>query len=98
MKTLSSVLPASEARSNFYTIIEEVGDKLRRFTITLRGKAKAVVMHPDEVAAWEETMDILSNKKLVKDIQEGLEDIKKGRISSEDKLLRELGIKKSEIR
>lgn len=87
MSNLSSVLPASEARSNFYSLLDEVATKLRRFTITLRGKTKAVIMPPDEVEAWEETMEIMANKKLVKDIQAGLEDIKYGRTSSWEEVL-----------
>lgn len=82
MNTISSVLPASEARNNFYTILDEVSNKLRRFTITLRGKAKAVVMPAEELEAWEETMEIMANKKLVAQIKKGLDDIKAGRVIS----------------
>lgn len=98
MTTLPTVLPASQARSNFYTMLDEVESKLKRFTVTLRGKAKAVLMSPDEVAAWEETMEIMSNKRLVQDIYEATEDIKKGKVISEAALLKELGIDKSELR
>ena len=98
MNTLANVLPASQARSNFYTIINEVSDKLKSFTITLRGKAKAIVMPVEEVEAWKETMDILANKKLVKDIYQGMEDIKRGKVISEKNLLKELGINKTELK
>ncbi|MDZ7586986.1 MAG: type II toxin-antitoxin system Phd/YefM family antitoxin [Patescibacteria group bacterium] len=84
MNTISSVLPASEARDNFYTMLDEVSDKLRRFTITLRGKVKAVVMSAEEVESWEETLEIMSNKKLVAQINEGLDDVKHGRVISLD--------------
>lgn len=80
MNTLSSVLPASEARNNLYTILDEVSNKFRRFTITLRGKAKVVIMSAEEVESWEETLEIMSNKKLVNQIKNGLADIKAGRV------------------
>ena len=92
MTTISSVLPASEARANFYDLLNEVSEKLRRFTITLRGKAKAVVMPAEEVEAWEETMEIMSNKKLMTQIKEGLDDIKHGRVISHEELLKKLKI------
>ncbi len=90
MSDLSTVLPASEARANFYDMLEDVSNKLRRFTITLRGKAKAVVMPAEEVESLEETMEIMADKKLVKSIQEGLDDIKHGRVISHEELLKKL--------
>ena len=98
MSPLASVISASKARRNFYTIISEVSNKLRRFTVTLKGEEKAVVINPEEVFSWEETMDILANKGLIKDIREGLEDIKKRRIVSEKTLLKDLGIKKTDLK
>lgn len=98
MATLSTTLPASKARKNFYTILEEVSDKLRRFTITRRGKAEAVVLHPDEVAAWEETMDILADKKLVSQILKAEVERKAGKGISEKKLLQKLGISSKELK
>ncbi|MFH0942871.1 MAG: type II toxin-antitoxin system Phd/YefM family antitoxin [Candidatus Beckwithbacteria bacterium] len=93
MDNLSAVLPASQARANFYDLLDEVSDKLRRFTITLRGKVKAVVMPAEEVESWEETLEIMSNKKLVTQINEGLDDIKHGRVISHEELLKKLKIK-----
>ena|SRR3989338_7367089 len=87
MNNLSAVLPASQARANFYDLLDEVSDKLRRFTITLRGKAKAVVIPAEEIESLEETMEIMADKKMVKSIQEGLNDIKHGRVISLDDYL-----------
>ncbi len=92
MDTISSVLPASQARANFYDLLDEVSDKLRRFTITLRGKVKAVVMPADQVEAWEETLEIMSNKKLSAAILRSEKERKQGKMISEKALLKELGI------
>ncbi|MBM3282642.1 type II toxin-antitoxin system Phd/YefM family antitoxin [Candidatus Gottesmanbacteria bacterium] len=72
MSTLSTTIPASEARTNFYKILEAVGEKLCQFTITLRGKAQAVIMPAEEVTSWQETLEIASDKKLVESIKRGL--------------------------
>ena len=78
MNTLSGTLPANIARANFYQILEEVGNDLRRFIITHRGKTKAVVMPIEDVEAWEETLDILTDKKLMIDIKKSKNDYLKG--------------------
>jgi len=90
MSNLSTVIPASEARKNFYTLLDEVGEKFKEFTITLRGKAKAVVMPFSEVEAWKETMSIMADKGLMSDIKEGLNDIRNGRVLSEKQLKKKL--------
>lgn len=98
MSSISTTLSASHARSNFYTILEEVTKKLKRFVITRRGEAQAVIMHPDEVTSWEETMDILADKKLVAEILKSEAERKRGKVTSERKLLKELGISPKDLK
>lgn len=76
MAQLDSILPASIARANFYQILDEAGDKLRQFTIKLRGKSDVVVMSADEVDGWKETLEIMSDKKLVASVNRGLKSKK----------------------
>ena len=90
MANLASTLAANEARTNFYKLLDEVGDNLRRFVITHRGKARAVVMPIEDVEAWEETLEVLSDKKLMKDLKQSRKDIKAGRVYSLDDILKEL--------
>ena len=95
---MTTTLSASEARSNFYNILDEVADKFKRFVITKRGKAKAVVMPAEEVEAWEETMEIMANKKLASDIKAAEKELKSGKGIPQEKLLKELGIKPEDIK
>jgi antitoxin YefM len=83
MRNLSAVIPASDARINFYKILDEVNDKFRQFTITLRGKTKAVIMSAEEFASWQETLDLMSNPVLRKSIKIGLSEINRGKEVSE---------------
>lgn len=92
MAQLASTLPANEARANFYQILEEAGNSLRRFTITHRGKTKVVIMSAEELESWEETLDILSNKETMKDLKQSARDIKAGRTVPLEKVLKELRI------
>lgn len=81
MSHLSTTLPANEARTNFYQILDEVGTGLRQFTISHRGKPGAVIMSIEEFEGWQETMEIMADKKLFNDI---LKSQKSKIISSEE--------------
>ena len=60
-----NAISASKARNNLYKILNEVKNGLKSYTITLRGEAQAVVINPEELEALEETLDILSDNKLI---------------------------------
>lgn len=89
---LDSVLSASTARSNFYNLLDEVSTKSRRFVITLRGGAKAVVISPEELESWEETMEVMANRDLAGQIQKAEKERNAGKGVPESKLLKALGI------
>lgn len=76
MATLQPILPANEARANFYQMLDEAGEQWRQFTITLRGKPHVVVMSAEEFEGWQETFDIMSDKKLVASIKRGEKELK----------------------
>lgn len=84
-------IPASQARSNFYYLLEEVNKKLRQFIITLRGKQQAVLLSVEEWQSWQETLEIMSDKKLMKDIREGLSQLKKDKGIPEKKANKLIG-------
>lgn len=93
-----NTISASKARSNLYKILKEVKNGLKSYTITLRGEAQAVVMNPDEVAEWEETVEILSDKKLIAQILKSQQELKNNEYVSEEELLRELNISKDDLK
>lgn len=97
-KNLPSVISASKARSNFYTLIDEVGKGFKRFTITLNGGAQAMLIHPDEVESWEETLEIMSDKETVEGIRKGIEDFEAGRVISWEELLNGYNISENELK
>lgn len=72
MATLQPILPANEARANFYQILEEAGTNLRQFTITHRGKPLVVVMSQEEFEGWQETLEILADKHLMASIRRSM--------------------------
>ena len=80
MTVIGVAIPASEARKNFYQLLQEVGGNMRQFTITLRGRAQAVLMSNEEFDSWLETLEVASDKKLVHSLRKGR---KSGRIFSQ---------------
>lgn len=95
---LEPILSASTARTNFYTLLDEVSTKSRRFVITLRGGAKAVVMSPEEVEAWEETMEVMADRDLVGQIRRAEKDRREGKLVSEKKAFKLLGISTEDLK
>lgn len=93
-----NTISASKARNNLYKILDEVKNSLQSYTITLRGEAQAVIINPEELESWEETLDILSDNKLVAQILKSQEEIKSGDYLSEDNLIKKLNISKKELK
>lgn len=87
MSNLRTTLPASEARTNFYRILDEVGSNLRQFTISHRGKPGAVIMSVEEFEGWQETLEIMSDKKLVRSIERARKSTKTYTQKEVDKIL-----------
>ncbi|KKW09902.1 MAG: Prevent-host-death family protein [Microgenomates group bacterium GW2011_GWC1_49_7] len=90
MSTLPATLTASEARTNLYDMLEEVRKFTRRFTITHRGKPHAVVMPIEDLEGMQETIEILSDKKLMRQIDQGMKDYKAGRYSTLEEVKKRL--------
>ena len=73
-------------------VIEDIDEKMDRFIITKRGKPVAMMMSIDDYESLLETLDVLSNKGLMKKIKEAEADVKNGRIKALAEIEKELGI------
>lgn len=82
---------ATTARNTLYDLLEEASSG-KKIAITNKGETKAVLISAEELASWEATMEVISDKKLVMGIKKGLEDIKKGRIVSWEEVKRKAGL------
>lgn len=94
---LPSALTASDARTNFYDLAEQVSEFSRRFTVTLRGKPAVVIMSLDELESIEETLEIMSDPELVESIRRGEEDRKAGRVYTLEEVLKDLKLNESRV-
>src|SRR3989338_6573279 len=93
MTQIPSTLTVSDARSNLYDMMVEVRKYLWRFVIIHHGKRQAVLMPVEDLESWEETLYILSNKKLMADIRQAEKDFRAGRFYTLEEVENELKLK-----
>lgn len=74
-------MTTTEARRNFYKVIDTAGHPGVFVVITHEGLPKAVVMSFEEFEGWQETMEIMSDPdpSLDKDIRAGIKEMKSER-------------------
>ena len=81
-----TTVPLGEAKdrlSEYVTSVERTHD---RVVITRHGRPTAILIAPDDLAALEETVDILATPGAPEAIAEGLADLEAGRVADIDAL------------
>lgn len=80
-----NTLPITKAREELPTLVDNANKKLDEYIITVNGSPAAVLMSIKEYESWKETVDILSDPKLMKSIKDSEKKINDGKgISWED--------------
>ena len=65
-----SVQPLRDVRNHFSDVVDRVEHHHERVTVTRNGRAVAVLISPEDLAALEETLDVLSDPEAMADIRE----------------------------
>jgi antitoxin YefM len=79
---MNKTISLKEARSRFSTIVDKVDRLSQRYVVTKNGVPKAVVMSAEEFESWVETLELMSNPKAVKALEQGLKEAKAGKFKS----------------
>lgn len=69
----------TQLRPKFPQILDRVSKYFDRYIITRHGKPEAVVLAEEDYESLLETLEILSDKKLMQEIKKSLADLKAGR-------------------
>jgi antitoxin YefM len=77
-----TTLTVTEAKAHFLELIRDSDKRLERFLITKQGKPAAVVMNADEFEGWLETLEIMSDKKSLKELQKAKKELEQGKTKS----------------
>lgn len=76
---MRTTLSITDARKNIFDIAEEVQKPSVYYTLTEKGKPKAVIMSAEEFESWQETLEVMQDfPDLKKDIAEVEKDIQSG--------------------
>lgn len=82
--------PLAEVRQDLSRFVDEAVTTHARIDITRNGKRAAVLMSADDYDSMVETLDVLGDAALVRDIQDGLRDAEAGRTHSHDEVVADL--------
>ena len=85
MLPMTSV-PLGEAKNRLSEYVTDVERTHDRVLITRHGHPAAVLISPEDLAALEETVDILTTTGAREAIAEGLDDLAAGRIADNEAL------------
>jgi len=87
----------TEGRKKLFKIAQDVQKPDTYYEFTVEGEPRVVIMSRDEFESIMETMEILSDPKIVKDLEEAEKDYKKGNYISWEEAKKQLGIKEPDL-
>ena len=88
---MTITIPLTELRPKLPKIMDRLSKYFDRYVITRHGKPEAVMLSEEDYESLLETLDILSDQKLMKDIKKSREELRKGKGIPWEKLKKKLG-------
>lgn len=79
-------LPLAEIKKRLSEIVDGVELRHDRVLLTRNGRPAAVIISPDELEALEETLEILSDPKAMREIRQAERAVEKGQVVTGDEL------------
>jgi prevent-host-death family protein len=83
---MSETLPLAEIKAHLSEIVDRVEREHERVVLTRNGRPAAVIMSPDDLAALEDTLELLSDPAALEEIRAARNDIARGRAVSAEEL------------
>ena len=83
---MSDVLPLAEVKAKFSEMVDRVEQQHDRITVTRNGRPAAVLMSADDLAALEDTLELLSDPVAMADIEQARRDVSAGNTVSADEI------------
>ncbi len=75
---MSETLPLSYVKAHLSEIADRVESQHDRVVVTRKGRPAAVLLSPDDLESLEETLVVLSDPALMKQIREGQAELERG--------------------
>ena len=86
MKDLDKILPVTQVKRHFLDILKSIEEDDSTFAVTRNGRAVGIIMTPGRYETLLETIEILSDKEIVKKLESSAKDFKSGRVYSHDEV------------
>jgi len=83
---MSDVLPLAVVKAKFSEMVDRVESQHDRITVTRNGRPAAVLMSAEDLAAIEDTLDLLSDPVAMADIAAARQELATARTVSVDEL------------
>lgn len=89
MADYDKILPITKVKENLLSHVKDVQDLGQSIAITRNGKPSALLMNIDEYEGLLETIEILSNEKLMKILRKSIKELKAGQFVTEEEVWKE---------
>jgi len=83
---MTETLPLAEIKAHLSEIVDRIELEHDRIILTRNGRAAAVIMSPADLDALEDTVEILSDPKALKEIKRAQEELANGQVVSAEEL------------
>jgi prevent-host-death family protein len=72
-------LPLADVKAHFSQVVDRVEKQQDRVVVTRNGRPAVVLISPDDLESLEETLAILSDKRLMAKIRKGVAEAEAGK-------------------
>lgn len=80
MQTIESYIPITQAKAKLLDMVRQLGDTNDTIAITKNGVPQAVMLSMKKFEGFLETIDILSDPEMMRQLQGSAEDAKVGKL------------------
>ncbi len=76
---MTKTVSIRKLRTNLAHVLEDVTARMDRYVISKRGQPKAIIMCIDDYEGWLDTLEIMSSKRALKDIEAAKKELRQGK-------------------
>jgi antitoxin YefM len=76
---MDEAVPFTQAKTRLSELVDRVEREHARLTLTRHGRPAATLLHPEDLAALEETIEILRDEELTQSIRRSREESSAGK-------------------
>jgi antitoxin YefM len=83
---MPETLPLAEIKAHLSEIVDRVEHEHDRVVLTRNGRPAAVIVSPEDLAALEDTLELLSDPAALREIDRARQDVARGKVVTAEEL------------